>query len=695
MSDHRLWPLLNPKSIAVLGASRKVGTVGNEIIVNLHKGSFQGSIYPINPNYSEVMGHTCYQKLSHLPEIPDHVILAVSDQRIEGALDQVISNGIKACTIFSALIVEGDETPTLKQRIKSKVQDSDLLVAGANCMGIFNIRDRVWAGAYDTRHHSHPGNVSLISQSGAGMQCIFDCEQRLDFNFAVSAGCELSVSMEDYLDYALDLPETRVVGLFLETARNPKKFFAALRKAAKRGIPIVVLKVGRTVFSAELALSHSGALTGSDRCYDAVFENFGVQRVDDLDQLATALIMFAQPNQIASGDLVCLHDSGGERQLLVDLADSLNVPLAQLGTATVKALENILDPGLPAVNPLDAWAGGAGASDKMSACFTTLLKDPSASFGALVHDRGPNSLIYPEYLEHLQQAHEASGKPVFLVSNRQGSGYDQLAIDSTKRGLPVIDGVSQFLVGTRCLLSYRDFEHRGAAKPPSLNQGKVSLWREKLLSGIDLNEEVASKCLSDFGITMLECSLVNDYDSLLAAAENFGYPLVLKTAAQGVHHKSEVGGVVLDLQSSAELENAYTSLSRKLGNSVIVASMLESAGEEMILGMFNDSQFGPVVVIGFGGLYAEVLGDTRVLMPPFDEETVARAIGQLSMSALLSGVRGREAVDVKSYCKVAALFSVFVMEFSDLLAEIDINPVMITKDGCIGLDSLFIRKNLD
>ena len=401
--------------------------------------------------------------------------------------------------IFSALIISDDSTPNLKQRIATKAQDAGLLVAGANGMGFYNVRDRVLAGGFDTRDHPYPGNVTLISQSGAGMSGIVDCEGRIQFNFAVSSGYELTVSMEDYLDYALDLPETRVVGLFLETSRHPEKLIKAFKKANQRGIPIVVLKVGRTDLAAELAISHSGALAGSDRCYQAVFDYYGVQRVSDMDELATALVMFAQPHKAANGGLVCLHDSGGERQLIIDLADGLNVPLTELQETTITQLKGILDPGLPAVNPLDGWgAGGANAAANMATCFSTLLGDSGAAMGAVVHDRGPNSEVYISYLDYLKKAQMTNEKPVFLVANRQGSGSDELAITATHRGFPVIDGVSQFLVGARCLMAYSDFQQRKPLKIDVLAQQKIDYWKRILQSEVTVFETLSSRVVSRF-----------------------------------------------------------------------------------------------------------------------------------------------------------------------------------------------------
>ena len=692
MTEHRLRPLLKPASIAVLGASSRLGSVGNEVFVNLRKGGFSGTIVAVNPAYSEVEGVPCYASLSDLPELPEHVIFAIGDQRIEAALDELITLGIKACTIFSALILKDDKTPLLKQRIQAKAEKAGLLVVGANGMGFYNVRDQVLAGGFDTREHRYPGNVTLISQSGAGMSGIVDCEQRIDFNLAVSSGYELTVSMEDYLDYALDLPETRVVGLFLETSRHPQKLVAAFKKASARNIPILVLKVGRTALAAEMALSHSGALAGTDQSYSALFDRYGVQRVADMDQLATALIMFAQPQAAATGGIACLHDSGGERQLMIDLADQYSVPLAQLDAQTLARLKGLLDPGLPAVNPLDGWgAGGADAPANMAACFTALLEDQHVALGAVIHDRGPNSEVYPSYMEYLHQAQDATAKPVFLVANRQGSGSDNLAITSTQKGFPVIDGVSQFLVGARCLLNYRDFQQRQAPQLPSLSTERIAHWRQRLQSQQQLSEAMVSQFLADFEIPMLLGVEVATESQLMEAAGQLDFPLVLKTAEPGIAHKSDQGGVILNITSQAQLLDAYQDLSQRLGSAAILAPMVEAAGVEMIMGITTDKQFGPVVVLGFGGIYAEMLKDTTVLLPPFDSATASQAIGRLKMSPMLAGARGSSAVDIQAYAEAAARLSVLALEFADLIAEIDINPVKVMASGCLGLDALLLK----
>ena len=338
------------------------------------------------------------------------------------------------------------------------------------------------------------------------MSGILDCEERIDFNLAVSTGQELSVSMDQYLEYAIECLDTRVVGLFMETARNPQGLQAALAKAARRGIPVVALKVGRTDLAARLTVSHSGAMAGRDDAYQALFDQYGVHRVQDMDELATAMIMFAQPHPVAAGGLASLHDSGGERQLLIDLAETVGVPLAEVGAATTRRLEALLDPGLPAVNPLDAWsAGGATADQVMADCFTALLCDDAVALGAVVHDRGPQGSIYPGYAGYLEAAHAASGKPVFLVANRQGTGSDPLVESLTRQGFPVLDGLRPFLAGVRALLAWRDFQFRSSDLEQAEQPGRLppaiaaaaDAWAMRLGAGGSLDEYESGQLLAD------------------------------------------------------------------------------------------------------------------------------------------------------------------------------------------------------
>ena len=691
---HYLDPLVRPDTVAVVGATVRVNAVGNTVLKNLLRGEYPGALYAVNPGYQEIEGVRCYPSLTALPQPVQHVIFAVSDQRLEAALDEAIACGVKAATIFSSLVLDNDSEPPLMHRVRDKAKQAGLLVVGANSMGFYNFAHNVWVGGFPTRSHRKPGNVALISQSGAGMSGIVDPDERIDFNFAVSTGLELTVSAEDYLDYALEQPETRVIGLFLETSRYPEKLIAAFRKAATRKIPIVVIKVGRTGLAAQLAVSHSGALAGSDAAYGAVFDRYGVQRVDDMEQLATALIMFAQPHPVGPGGVVTIHDSGGERQLIIDAAARLGTPLADISAGTQKTLEALLDPGLPAVNPLDVWsAGGPDYEDRLEACFAALLQDAAAALGAVVHDRAAHGRIYPEYIRHLRRGHAASGKPVFLVSNRQGTGEDPEVVNATRTGSPVLDGIASFLTGANCLLAYRDFYARPTINTPCLSPATPTMWRSRLV-GIDAVDEItANRFLHDCGIPMVKTWQVNNAGELETLASGLGYPVVMKTAMPGIRHKSDVGGVRLNIGDEAELLSVYHDLSGRFGNRVLVAPLLDAPGVEMILGFATDEQFGPMIVMGIGGVHAELLRDVVTVAPPFDAATALRNLDRLKMRKLLDGARCAPSVDVPAFCEAAAILSVISVEFADLVKEADINPIKVLEQGCMGLDALVIRKS--
>jgi acyl-CoA synthetase (NDP forming) len=692
-TKHRLDPLLRPATVAVVGASSREHSMGAWALRNLARGGFAGELYPVNPAYEELAGKTCFAKLADLPRTPDLVIFALGDQRIEQALDEAIDMAVPAAVLMSSLYLDDDDDPPLKKRVADKIRRAGMLVCGANGMGFYNVRDRTWACGFDSRLHEAPGNASLISHSGSGMCGIIDCDARLRINLAVSAGNELSVTMDQYLDFALELPETKVVGLFIETARNPRGFAAALQKAAAKNIPIVALKVGRTRKSALLTVSHSGALAGDDDTYDALFDRYGVHRVGDMDELATAMIVFAELNPIGPGGLVTLHDSGGERQLLVDLADDAGVPLTDLDSETVRALEKVLDPELPAVNPLDAWSrGGAGARAQMTECLAIMMQDPGAAIGAVIHDRAPDGFIYSGYLRYMQAAREASGKPVALVSARQGTGSDPQVVAATHAGYPVLDGVVPFLRSVRGLMNFRDFQLRPALQLPAAPAEACRQWLPRLGSGAALDEATSLAMLRDFGINASETLLAESESELLAACRSLKFPLVLKTAAAGAKHKTELRGVFLAQQDEQELVASYRNMAERLGPRALLASMAP-AGIEMILGARRDPQFGPVIMFGFGGVLAELHKDIVFALPPFDAPYARRRLDELRMRPLLDGIRGNAAADVDAFCATAQAFSVMVDALRDNITELDINPVIVGSSGCIAVDALLVGRN--
>lgn len=693
MSVPNLDMLLHPASIAVVGATCRAGAVGNTVMRNLVAGGYAGPLAAVNPGYDTVAGVPCFPTLADLPFRPEQIIFAVADTRIEAALEDAIGAGMRSCVIYSALVLEQDSEPPLRERVRRKLVDAGIPACGGNGMGYYNFTHGIWACGFDTRAHGRDGNVVLLSQSGAGMSGILDVEERLAFSMAVSPGQELTVSLEDYLDYALDQPETRVVGLFMETSRAPARLLAALAKARDKRVPVVAVKTGRTTLAQELALSHSGALSGEDAVYDAVFERFGVHRARDMAELVTVLIMHAQPHPVGAGGLVTIHDSGGERQLLVDLAAELHVPLTRLAGSSEQALRDLLDPGLPPVNPLDAWsAGGPQYHRTMEECFAVLLRDPGAALGAVVHDRGPAGRLYSIYVDYLRHGHAASGKPVFLVAATQGIGADPLVLETTRAGFPVLDGVESFLRGAAALFAYREFLAHPVPAAAAPSPEVAGRWRRRLTDSPWPDEVEGLECLAGFGIPVATARRCGTLAAALRAAEVLGYPVVMKTAQPGIVHKSDAGGVRIGLADGAAVHAAYEELSVQFGPVVAVSALVPDPAVEMFLGLRHDRQFGPVVVMGIGGIHAELLGDVVTVLPPFDADMALRILERLRLRPLLDGVRGAPAVDVPAFCRAAAAFSNLAVALAGNVQEFDVNPVRVCTHGCFAVDAVLIPR---
>ena len=685
---HRLDPLLDPESIVIVGATTS-GGMGSRVIKNLQNGGYKGKLYGLHPKNKDAFGVPCYPDFKSLPEKVEHAIFAVSDERVEGLVDDAIKVGVKAMSMMSMLYLDDDQKPYLKDRIQTKLKEADILLCGANGMGFFHIEKGVWVNGHFSRPNHEPGGVCIISQSGSGVAGIIDCEERINLNLSVSSGSELTVGAEDYLDYILHQESTTVVGLFLETIRKPDQMIKSFELANEKRIPIVVLKTGRTERSAELTVSHSGGLAGVDDCYNALFDKYGIQRVADMDELATTLIMFDQPHSLANGNMVSMHDSGGERQLIIDIADQQGVEFAELEEATTQKLEEILDPGLPPVNPLDAWGKGLGDADQiMIDSMIAMLSDSNASMGAIVMDRGPLGKIFPEYVDYLEQTNQQTGKPVFLVSNRQGTGTDPLVLELSQNGMPVLDGMHSFLAGVRCLHQYRDFLNRKDEINVDLNADKLKKYQGQLEKSDFVSEADALNMFFDLGLNANQSNIVANEEELVSTAKEMGFPLVLKTAVEDVYHKSELNGVYLNIDTEEKLRSSYKELQEKLPGNALLAKMVQSEGVEMIVGMTTDQQLGPMVTIGFGGYYAEAMNDAITLMPPFSKEMAKNALSKLKMKTLLEGYRGSKPADLDAFAEFASRFSVIAVELSNQVCEIDLNPVILGNDNCIAVDAL-------
>ena len=537
------------------------------------------------------------------------------------------------------------------------------------------------------------GPIALISHSGSAFSALVHNDRRFGYCLAVSAGQELVTNASDYLDYALRMPSTRVVGLFLETIRDPAGFLAGLELANQRDIPVIAIKVGRTPESAKLALSHSGALVGDDAVQRAVFSRHGVVEVEDLDEFANALLLFSQPRRLARGGLATMHDSGGERELLVDLAAAKRVPFARISAATREKLASRLDYGLEPINPLDAWGTGHDYQGVFGDCMSALLADPDTAIGALCVETRTGKALHEGYAEAMRRAHAGSEKPVIFINNLAAPGDDDLAVAITRAGLPVLIGLKPALAAIRGAMDRRDFRLRPAMAPAAAPKGLSAQWRKRLAAGGAVEEAEGLRLFADYGLPVLPHRIVEDGPSLLTAGRELGFPLVLKTAMPVILHKSDVGGVKLGLADAPALAAAYDDMAPRLGPRVLVTPMAPlGTGLELAFGAKIDPSFGPVVMVGAGGVLIEFLQDQAVALAPFDTAEAARLIDSLALRPLLDGKRGRPPADLSLLAEALAAFSVMVADLADAISEIDANPVLATADGPLALDALVVAR---
>ncbi len=687
MTAHRLDPLLRPTSVAVLGASQREGRVGHTFVRQCLNAGFKGRLYPVNPRYETVEGLPCYPSLEALPEPVEHVIFAIPNAAIEEGLDKAIAAGAKAATMVSSLYLPDDSDPRLPERVAAKAQAAGLALCGANCMGFYNFEVGLWACGYLTRPNHRPGNVTFLTHSGSSLCSVIDAEGRVDYNYVVSTGQELTVTLADYMDFALDQPSTEVLAIFMETARDPERFEAALAKAMAQRVPVVMLKVGRTEESAKLATSHSGAMVGDDGAYQALFERYGVHRVDSLDELIYTSLLFSRFGNLGPGGLSTIHDSGGERELLMDLADAKGVRFADINEETKTRLAARLEYGLPAVNPCDAWGTGNDFEEIFKDCMAALMQDPDSAIGAVACDRGPEGGLNGVNVRIARHASTHSGKPVLVCANHQGTGNNLDLVSLSRAGLVVMDGIPQLLTAVRALADHRDFQPPGLPAAP--DPAVVTRWRDRLSQGHALDEQDGLDLLQDFGIPTVERQVVESREAAVAAAAAMGTAVALKTAMTGIAHKSDLGGVLLNLRGAEAVAAAYDDLAARIGPRVLVSAMAPK-GVEMILGVTRDPQLGCTQLIGAGGIYAEVLKDVVLAKPPFDAAWAASLIDRLRLRPLLDGVRGAPSVSITAFAEASAALSAMVSALGDLIAEIDVNPVIVNPEGCFAVDALVV-----
>ncbi|MGH2858432.1 MAG: acetate--CoA ligase family protein, partial [Solirubrobacteraceae bacterium] len=693
--------MLEARSVAVVGASARPGSFGERILVELSRSPSRPRIHPVNPRYDEIAGHRCVASLDDVPEPVDLVMLAVNDDLLESQFTLAAQRGDRGALIFGSVIDPDDPFDTgpgsLRGRIATLAREHGMAVCGGGCMGFVNLAGGLRAIGYLERERLPGGPIACVTHSGSVFSALLRTDRRLGWTTVVSSGQELVTTTGDYLDYMLDNPDTRVVVLLLETVREPQRLLGALRRAAARDVPVVLLAVGASPGGRAMVAAHSGALAGDDAAWEALCEAAGVIRVSDLGAMLDTLELFAagrrarrSPAGMALG-LGGVHDSGAERTLAVDVADELGVRFAALSPATEARLTELLDPGLHATNPLDVWGRGADTETLFHESLLALADDPGIGAVALCVDMVTEYDGDDAYRDAARGAFDATELPVCVVTNMASALDRDAAARLREHGIPVLEGTRTGLAALGQLLAFDAAAApllAGGEAGAELDRARRDRWRARLRNGEPMGDTEAFALLADYGLEAPTSALAATRDEALAAGARIGYPVVLKTGDPAIAHKSDVGGVVVGLRSEDELGGAYDAMAARLGPRALVAQMAPPGGVELALGIVDDPLLGPLVVIGAGGVLVEVLADRVVALAPIRQARARALLERLRVAPLLAGVRGAAPVNVDAVARAIGSVSQIAVELGPQLRALDINPLRCTAEGVLALDAL-------
>ena len=704
-----LLAMLEARSLAIVGASKRAGSFGERMLAEAAKSPARPVIYPVNPRYTEIAGLGCYPSLADLPEPVDLAMLGVPDSVLEEQLTLAAAHGSRAAIIFGNAHEEpaadtaepaSGRRPDLRQRLASIARSAGMELCGAGCMGFANVSHGLRAMGYVEPDPLPAGPVALVTHSGSVFSTMLRSRRAFGFTLAVSSGQELVTAAPSYLSYALDVPDTKVIGLILEAMRQPDKLRKVLTRAAERDVPVVLLTAGNSASGRAMVAAHSGALAGSDGGWEALVRYYGIHRVSDLAEMADALELFAlratrrtsRPAG-AGGDgrgIATVHDSGLERAHTADVAEEVGVPFATISDATKAKLRALLDPGLLATNPLDVWGTGAGTRELFAGSLSALAADESVDAVALAVDLITELDGDTAYQLAALDTARQTDKPVVVLSNLPGAIDPATAVLLRSSGIPVLEGLHS---GLRALRHLREHTGRPAWSEPT-QPARDQERRERAMTLLGQSQQTGAAQLAllrEYGIPVARAERVNSPGEALAAAARIGYPVVLKTDQPGLAHKSDAGGVILGIGSPADLAAAYADLAARLGPAALVCQTVPP-GVELALGLIRDPDLGPLIVVGAGGTLVELIADRVVALPPVSADQAAGLLAELKIAPLLAGVRGAAPANVAAIASAITGLAELASELGQDLDALDINPLICRPDGATAVDALVIGR---
>ncbi len=688
--------LFSPRSVAIVGASANLESISGRPLKLLNRYGFTGPVYPVNPKYDSLEGIRCYPSLGSLPEVPDVVLIGVRASLVPKVMEECARLGVGFAVIFSSGFAESDD-PDAQEQVTRIARAGGVRVLGPNCQGLVNMAEGIplsFSASLDTDRRP-VGHVAYVSQSGAFGFASFAmaADAGAGFRYVVTTGNQSDLDVIDFAGFLASDPEVRLLLLYLEGIPDGNRFLDLLRFTRSKDLPVAVLKVGRSAVARDAAKSHTAALTGDAKVWDAVFRQYGVLTLADADDVTDVARMFGTLKRSLGDRVGILSTSGGAGIIAADACDAIGISVPRLSGNLREEVEKNIPPFGSSLNPVDMTAQVINDPQGFAKLLSLMEKSPEIDMILVVLSMitGDSGL---KMAMDLAAAFASGKKPIaccWLIDEEHGGVFRKLLAE---QGVPVFSSPRRAATGLGMLARWKN--------RPQLSAGHLPEGLEPRLAGYEkeLTEYEAKVLLASYGVPITRERLCRSLAESIGAAEEIGYPVAVKVMSPDILHKTEAGIVALQVRDEEELRNTYGRLLEKAVRAnpgarirgVLVQEMV-SGGQECIVGVRRDPLFGPVVAVGLGGVFVEVLQDVSLRLAPVDRPVIMKMLRELKGAALLKGVRGKPPRDIEALASLVESVSRMALNEPDLL-ELDVNPVMVLEEGhgAVAVDALVIRR---
>jgi acetate---CoA ligase (ADP-forming) len=700
--------MLHPHNIVLVGATDKPGNYAERIWNNLVRYGFKGRLYPINARRETIWGARCYNDFASLPEKPDHVLVLVPARFAVQVIRDAAAAGARSATIVTSGFSElqDEESQRLAAELEAAIRETGLTVTGPNCLGNLSAGERLFTNIDDRVVTMEQGAVAIAGQSGAIVMAIRQAleDRGVGVGYMVTTGNEAGLETPDLMRYFAEDPSVRVIVVYLEGVRNTRAFRDACKAARAASKPVIALKLGASEGGRAAAMAHTGALAGSIETFDAIATREGVIRVRGLDELIETTECFVHAAVPRGDRLAAVTLSGGKRGMLIDAFHAEGLSFAPLSKHVSGELAKMLGPGSIVGNPLDAGFAAVVDPSVYMKSIKLMIDDPDIDIVIIDAElpKAPHELRERNLRIVNDMAGEA-GKPVIYVS-AMSIGFTDFTKE-LRQSLPhlaVMQGMDRAVTAIRSLLAYAKLRK----EVPDIASSSTSAARAtldkvlKAANGAALDEIASKKLLKAYGIPVSKEAIARTATEAVAIARQIGFPVVAKVVSAEILHKSDIGGVVLNLATAAEVKRAFADITARVGklknrpklDGILIAQQVK-ADLELVVGASLDAEMGPVVLFGTGGIDIELMKDVALAGAPLDETEARQLIGRTKAGIKIGGYRGKPALHEASVVKALVGLSNLIADAGDRIASIDVNPFLINARTGVAVDALIVLNN--